>query len=371
MKQVKITYKEPCIFLFIFLIIFGYLGAEMGLVNLLNTIMNTAYALLMDTVFYIMAISVIAGALGSVLIEFGVIALIHRMLSRFMEPVFNLPGASIMGVMTTFLSDNPAILTLAKDPSFVSYFKPFQLPALTNLGTGFGMGLIIMTYMMSLNEAFIVPAIIGVIGATIGSIISVRIMLSFTKKMKWEEDTITFETNHENTRMIRDGSVANRLMTALLDGGQQGVQLGFDIIPGVLIICTFVMLLTNSAPVSGYTVAAYEGVGLLPQLGQYLEFILTPLFGFSSSASISVPITALGSAGAAMSLVPTLHASPNDIAVFTAMCMCFSGYLSTHVAMMSVLGFPHLTGKSIISHTVGGICAGISAHFIYLLISLI
>ena len=100
MKQVKITYKEPCIFLFFFLIIFGYLGAEMGLVNLLNTIMNTAYALLMDTVFYIMAISVIAGALGSVLIEFGVIALIHRMLSRFMEPVFNLPGASIMGVMT-------------------------------------------------------------------------------------------------------------------------------------------------------------------------------------------------------------------------------------------------------------------------------
>ena len=64
-------------------------------------------------------------------------------------------------------------------------------------------------------------------------------------------------------------------------------------------------------------------------------------------------------------------ASGNDIAVFTAMCMCFSGYLSTHVAMMSSLKFPELAGKSILSHTIGGLCAGISAHFIYMLITLL
>ena len=52
MKQVKVNYKEPCLFLIFFLLLFGCLGYEMGLVNLLNTIMNTAYALLMDTVFY-------------------------------------------------------------------------------------------------------------------------------------------------------------------------------------------------------------------------------------------------------------------------------------------------------------------------------
>ena len=64
----------------------------------------------------------------------------------------------------------------------------------------------------------------------------------------------------------------------------------------------------------------------------------------------------------------TCMATGNDIAVFTAMCMCYSGYLSTHVAMMSVLKFPELTGKSILAHTLGGLCAGISAHWIYLLL---
>lgn len=371
MKKVKTNYKEPCIFLFIFFIIFGYLSYEMGIVHLLNTIMNTAYSLLIDTVFYILAISVIAGALGGILIEFGVISLIHRLLSRWMEPIFNLPGASIIGVMTTFLSDNPAILTLTKDQNFVSYFKKYQLPALTNLGTGFGMGLIIMTYMMSLNEAYIVPAVIGVVGATIGSIVSVRIMLKFTKKIIGDEETNSRQNQEENVRYIREGSIGNRMMTSLLEGGSQGVELGLDIIPGVLIICTFVLLITNSCPPTGYTGAAFEGIGLLSKIGKFLNWLINPLFGFSNSSCISVPITALGSAGAAMSLVPTLQVTANDIAVFTAMCMCFSGYLSTHVAMMSVLGYPELIGKSILSHTIGGICAGVSAHYIYVLISLI
>ena len=52
----------------------------------------------------------------------------------------------------------------------------------------------------------------------------------------------------------------------------------------------------------------------------------------------------------------------------TAMGMCWSGYLSTHVGMMDALDARHLTGKAIISHTIGGICAGISAHFIFMLL---
>jgi len=51
--------------------------------------------------------------------------------------------------------------------------------------------------------------------------------------------------------------------------------------------------------------------------------------------------------------------------------MCMSGYLSTHVAMMCALGYSRLTGKAILSHSVGGLCAGISAHLIYSLIMLI
>lgn len=149
--------------------------------------------------------------------------------------------------------------------------------------------------------------------------------------------------------------------------------MGFAIIPGVLIICTIVMMLTGGPSADGtFTGAAYEGVGLLPWLAEKVEFILTPLFGFTAAEGISVPITALGAAGAAIGLVPNLVsdglAGGNDIAVFTAMCMCWSGYLSTHVAMMDSLRFRELTGKAILCHTIGGLVAGISAHLIYMLI---
>ena len=383
MKMKKKYSLETLVFVIVFFGIFGYLSNEMGLANMMNTLMNTAYALLLDTVFYIMAISVIASAVGRLFVEFGVIAVINSLLSPLMKLIFGLHGASAIGVLTTFLSDNPAILSLAEDNSFKKYFKKYQLPALTNLGTGFGMGLIIMTFMMGLTPhdggSFLPAALIGVLGASIGSAVSVRIMLLFTKKEIGTEqeayegdDSATMVTD---MRVVHEGSIMNRVMDALLEGGKQGVQLGLDIIPGVLIICTLVMMLTNSTANGIYTGAAYEGIGLLPTIAQKFDFIINPLFGFSNGQCIAVPITALGAAGAAISLVPPMVTAGlvtgNDIAVFTAMCMCFSGYLSTHVAMMSVLKFPKLAGKSILSHTIGGICAGISAHFIYLLFTLI
>ncbi len=376
----KIYSLETLIFLIVFFGLFGSLAYVMGLPNMMNTLMNTAYALLMDTVFYIMAISVIAGAIGAIFIEFGVIAILNKILSPLMKPIFGLPGAAAMGIMSTFLSDNPAILALADDVSFRRYFKKFQLPALTNLGTGFGMGLITVTFMMGLiptdGTSFLPAALIGLLGAAIGSAVSVRIMLMFTKKMYGTETEAYEGTDSsemiDDMRVVHEGSVASRAMNALLDGGKQGVTLGLEIIPGVLIICTLVMMLTNSATNGVYTGAAYEGIGLLPYLGTKIDFILQPLFGFTSAECIAVPITALGSAGAAIGLIPgmvsTGMATGNDIAVFTAMCMCYSGYLSTHVAMMSVLKFPELTGKSILAHTIGGLCAGISAHWIYLLL---
>ena len=135
------------------------------------------------------------------------------------------------------------------------------------------------------------------------------------------------------------------------------------------------MVLTNGPSAEGvYTGAAYEGVGLLPAIGKKLNFILEPLFGFSDPSAISVPITALGAAGAAIGLVPKLVASgaahANDVAVFTAMCMCWSGYLSTHVAMMSALKSSELTGKAIVSHTIGGLCAGVAANWLFKLVTL-
>ena len=59
-------------------------------------------------------------------------------------------------------------------------------------------------------------------------------------------------------------------------------------------------------------------------------------------------MTALGAAGAAIGLVPDLikngFVGANDIAVFTAMCMCWSGYLSTHTSMMDSLNCKELIG---------------------------
>ncbi len=167
-----------------------------------------------------------------------------------------------------------------------------------------------------------------------------------------------------------------RLLNSLMEGGKNGVELGLGIIPGVLVICTIVMMLTYGPSAAGtYTGAAYEGIRVLPLLGDKLQFLFKPLFGFTSSACVSVPITALGSAGASLGMVPELlregAAGANDIAVFTGMCMCWSGYLSTHVSMMDMLRCNELVGRSILSHTIGGLCAGIAAHWLFVVLSLI
>lgn len=381
-KYKKAIGPEGFIALALFIGFFAYMGSIMGLPNMLNTMMKTSFDLLINTVFYIMAIAVLAGAVSAILTEFGIVAIINKLLSVLMKPLYNLPGAASLGMVTTYLSDNPAILALAGDKGFKKYFKKFQLPALTNMGTAFGMGLIVTTTMAlkvgADGESMALAAIIGNIGAVIGSIVSVRIMLHFTKKVfGTEEMAVEAEEGDLDIteyREIREGSGAARFLEAILDGGKSGVELGMAIIPGVLIICTLVLMLTNGPSAAGtYTGAAYEGVGLLPAIGQKLLFIFKPLFGFTSGSAIAFPITALGAVGAALGLVdPMLAAGTitgNEIAVFTAMGMCWSGYLSTHVAMMDGLGCRQLTGKAILSHTVGGICAGVSAHWIYVLLS--
>lgn len=375
---------EGVVCLIVFLVFFITMGSAMGTVNMLNTLMNTAFKLLLETVLYIMAIAVMAGAISGLLSEFGVVSLVNKLLSPLMGPIYDLPGASTIGVVTTYLSDNPAILTLAEDKGFRRYFKKYQLPALTNLGTAFGMGLIITTYMIGQKspsgESFILPTIIGNIGAILGSIVSTRLMLRHTAKIYGKDELCVLDDNGTfdmmNFREIREGSVGSRIMAAMLEGGASGVQMGMAIIPGVLIICTLVLMLTNGPSEAGiYTGSAFEGVGVLPWIGQKLEFILKPLFGFQSPEAIAFPITSLGAVGAAISLVPEMLQNNliggNEIAVFTAMGMCWSGYLSTHVAMMDGLNCRELTGKAISSHTLGGIVAGVSAHFLYLLFRMI
>lgn len=113
-KYVKALSSEVVVFLVLFLLFFGILGRIMGLSHLISTLMGTAYELLISTVFYIMAISVLAGAVSELFNEFGVTALFNRILSPLIKPVYDLPGAAVVGIFACFFSDdNPAILTLA------------------------------------------------------------------------------------------------------------------------------------------------------------------------------------------------------------------------------------------------------------------
>src|SRR6056297_2874603 len=177
---------EAFVFLIIFFGFFGYLGNVMGVSNMLNTIMNTAWDLLMNTVFFIMGITVLTGALGRLMIEFGVVRLLEIVLAPLMRPLFNLPGVASLAGLMTFFSDNPAIISLSNDKYYSRYFKKYELISLTNFGTAFGMGLVVLTFMARFE--YFGPALVGFAGAIAGGIVSTRLMQRLIrKKIKPEE----------------------------------------------------------------------------------------------------------------------------------------------------------------------------------------
>lgn len=154
------------------------------------------------------------------------------------------------------------------------------------------------------------------------------------------------------------------------------MDVGLAIIPGVIIISSLVMILTFSPGEGGiYTGAAYEGVGVLPWLGDKISIVFQVLFGFNDPHLIGFPITALGAVGAALGLVPKFiqegWVDGNAIAVFTAIGMCWSGFLSTHTAMLDSMHYRELTSRAILSHTIGGLFAAIVAHWLYYAICLL
>ena len=58
---------EALVFLTLLILVFTLLGSRMGGANLLKTIMNTAHDLLLNTVFYLMGITVLTGALSKLM----------------------------------------------------------------------------------------------------------------------------------------------------------------------------------------------------------------------------------------------------------------------------------------------------------------
>ena len=363
----------PCLAIVIGL--FWYIGSIMGIPNMLNTIMHTAHDLLLNTVFYLMGICVVTGAIGRLFVEIGGLNLLENILRPLMRPLFNLPGVAALGATMTFLSDNPAIISLSQDRRFCRYFKKYQYISLTNFGTAFGMGLLVIVFMV--GQGYYIEPLIGLFGAFCGCIVSTRLMQYFVIKAYpsfANEDAIAADTGHpeEKEETVESKSTFIRVLNSLLDGGRTGVDVGIAIIPGVLIISTLVMILTFGASAEGYTGAAYEGIELLPWLASKIDVVFQWLFGFNDPHLVAFPITALGAVGAALSLVPNFAAQGwidgNAIAVFTAIGMCWSGYLSTHTAMLDSLGYRELTPKAILSHTIGGLIAAIVAHMIYTLI---
>ena len=377
--------------LLVIIALFGYLGSVMGMTNMLNTIMKTAHALLLNTVFYLMSMCVLTGALSKILTEFGVVHLLQIMLRHVMRPLYNMPGVAVVASIMTFLSDNPAIITLSKNKQFAKYFKVYQYISLANFGTAFGMGLLVIVFMI--GQGYFAAPFIGLVGAASGGIIATRLMQYFICKQYPEyrtQDAIPQEelAQLEAEKKAHAGHEEEkpntfiRVLNALLDGGKSGVDIGLAIIPGVLIICTLVMLFTFGGSVVGtdaagndivaYTGEAFQGCGLLPLIAGKLNIVFEWLFGFTAPELIAFPITALGAVGAALSLIPEFTAkgiiNDNAVAVFTAMGMCWSGFLSTHTAMLDSMGYRELLAKDFISQIVGGVGAGVIAHWLYVTI---
>ena len=376
LKRIKPSGGVWC--LLVVLLIFGYLGYVMGLPNMLNTMMKTAHDLLINTVFYLMSICVLTGAIGEIFVEFGVVKMLERLLRPLMKPLFNLPGVASLGAVMTFLSDNPAIISLAHDKRFATYFKKYQFISLTNFGTAFGMGLLVIVFMV--GQGYYAAPFIGFFGACCGCICSTRLMQRFIIKAypsyAVEEAIDPSEADEKEKVAVEHKGVFIRVLDALLDGGRSGVDVGLAIIPGVLIISTLVMMFTFGSNAEGvYDGGAYQGTELLPWLAQKVNFVFQWLFGFQDPHLIAFPITALGAVGAALSLIPNFVANGwvdgNAIAVCTAIGMCWSGFLSTHTAMLDSLGFRQLTPKAFLAHTIGGIVAALTAHWAYLLYALV
>ncbi len=389
----KIPQGIPCL-LALFLL-FGYLSSVMGLTNMLNTIMKTAHSLLLNTVFYLMAMCVITGALGKVLSEFGVVSLLQKLLRPVMRPLYNLPGVAVLGCVMTFLSDNPAIITLIKNRQFARYFKKYQFISLANFGTSFGMGLLVIVFMV--GQGYFSAPFVGLAGAVGGGVIATRLMQYFVCRAHpeyREQDAVPDSQPASNEQQALPGQAGEgndaestgtfiRVLSALLEGGKSGVDIGLAIIPGVLIICTLVMMLTfggssegvdvNGHEIVVYSGQAYQGCALLPHLAQQLSFLFRWLFGFTAPELIAFPITALGAVGAALSLIPEFTQKgimdDNAVAVFTAMGMCWSGFISTHTAMLDAMGYRRFLTRDFLSQILGGICAGIIAHWLYVAIA--
>ncbi len=371
----KAVSLETFITLGLIVALFGYLGSVMGMDIVFSVMMKTGHDVLMNTSFYIMAVAILAGAIAAIMSEFGVIALINKIITPVMRPIFGLPGAAALGALTTYMSDNPAILSLAADEGFDRYFTQAEKATYTNLGTTFGMGLIVTAYMLSLGKEYFSAVLIGNIAAIIGGVVSVRVMLILAKRYYNEDPKYRIDSKGDSgldVRKVRAGSAFERFMSSMMEGAKSGVELGLACASGTVLICTFVMILTfgPAGEAGEYLGVAYEGVQLLPKIGAYFLPVANVLWGFNVPELLAYPFTALGAVGSAMGLtkgfIDAGFATARTVATFTGMGICMSGFLSTHIGMLDTLKQNHFVKQAILCQLLGGAVAGFAANYLFL-----
>ena len=377
-REVKAVSLETFVTLIVVVGLFSYLGSVMGIDKVFSVMMKTGFDVLINTSFYIMAVAILAGAVASIFSEFGVIALVNKIISPIMRPLFGLPGAAALGATVCYISDNPAILALCDDEGFDKYFTKAEKATYTNLGTTFGMGLIVTAYMLSLGPEYFGAVLIGNIAAVLGGVVSVRLMLLSAKKYYKEpmKEHVVVDGNDKQgeVRKIREGGAFERMMAAMMDGAKSGVSLGLACASGTVLICTFVMILTfgPKGDEGQYLGVAYEGVALLPRIGSYALPIAKVLWGFENPELLAFPFTVLGSTGSAMGMTQGFidqgFADARTVAVFTGMGICMSGFLSTHIGMLDTLKQNNFVKQAIGYHLIGGLAAGVIANYLFMII---
>ena len=363
-----------------FLLLLGvYFASVMGFGTMFSVMMSTAHDLIINTTFYIMGVAVLAGAVATLFSEFGVTALLNKLLAPLMKPLFNLPGVAALGAIATYFSDNAAVVIVAQDPSVAKYYKKYQWVTMLNFGTTFGMGIILAGGILGIQSGkFISCVAIGSVCAIIGGVVSNRLLMWKTKKMYGVDAGVDDKYLNSNTdpapqgyRRIRKGSPVQRVLSAVCDGGKAGVNLGMSIIPGVLIFTTLVMMLTNGpSVVHGHEVyqgVAYEGTGLLPMIGDKLAFILEPMFGLTNSETLGLPLTSLGAAGASLAGAKQMAESGalgmHDMTVYFAIAWCWSGFLSAHASIADAMKTREVTTFAMLAQLIGGLVAGVVANY--------
>ncbi len=123
MKKIK-AFDWKTVILFLSVVLSAtYFGTTMGFANYFSTIMYTAHDLLINTVFFILGITVVSGAFGSFLAEFGILSLLNWILAPVIKLLWRLPGCAALGALSTYLSDNKATTKL----TWIGYCNKLQI----------------------------------------------------------------------------------------------------------------------------------------------------------------------------------------------------------------------------------------------------